>query len=304
MPHYLWKSMIGDFVFDQSFNIAARGKAEELKKKFPDASAELGPETERKILKALDDKKLYADFYSENLKLAKKAIRDSVKADNLIIQAVSSLDELDKSANIIVKRLREWYELYNPEFSNSIQSHEKFTELILSKSKKELLKQIGLKQEDVMGADLGEADLSQVMDLAKALSQLYALRKTTEKYIETIMKKEAPNVTVLAGATIGARLVAQAGSLQRMVEFPASTIQLLGAEKALFRHMKTGAKCPKFGLIYTHPMVMGASVKNKGKAARMLADKISIAAKVDYFKGEYMGDKLLKQLETKIGSLK
>ncbi len=111
------------------------------------------------------------------------------------------------------------------------------------------------------------------------------------------MKDYCPNITVVAGVMVGAKLIALAGDLKRLILFPSSTVQLLGAEKALFRHMKTGARVPKHGIIHEHALVAKASKENKGKAARALADKISMAAKIDYFKGEFIGDKLKKKLE-------
>lgn len=300
MTKYLWKTVIGDFVLDRSFNVIARGKSAELKKKYPDLSSDYGMETERKIMRKLDDSKYHKDLYKENLSLIKKQIRESVSDDNFIIQTIGSIDELDKASNILAKRLREWYELYNPEFSNSISSHEKFTELILKKSKKELLKEIKIDTDDSMGSDLAEVDLNQIKEVAKSLMNLYELRLKHEKYVEKIMGRAAPNVNEITGSMIGARLIAQAGSILRLSEFPASTVQLLGAEKALFRHMKTGARCPKFGVIFMHPLIATAKKDVQGKIARILADKISIAAKVDYFKGDFVGDKLLSQVKKKV----
>jgi nucleolar protein 56 len=83
--------------------------------------------------------------------------------------------------------------------------------------------------------------------------------------------------------------------------FPASTIQLLGAEKALFRHLKNKKyQSPKFGVLHDHPLVLKAKRNERGRIARILADKICIAAKVDYFKGKYVGDKLLADLERRL----
>jgi nucleolar protein 56 len=113
------------------------------------------------------------------------------------------------------------------------------------------------------------------------------------------MEKVCPNMLVITGSLIGAKLMDQAGGLKNLMEFPASTIQLLGAEKALFRHMKTGAKSPKFGFLHEHPLISQNPKQIQGKIARTLADKICLAVKVDYFKGEFIGDKLLKKIEDK-----
>jgi len=230
----------------------------------------------------------------------KEKVRKSVSKGNLIIQAVNSIDETDKAANILVKRLREWYSFYLPEFSGSIASHEKFVELIQKKPKKELLKEIKLAEEKSMGADLEKKDISPMMELAKSLENLYKLKEKQAKYLENAMNEYCPNITAIAGPLIGAKLLALAGSLEKISSFPSSTIQVLGAEKALFRHLRTGAKSPKYGILHEHPLISQAKKQEHGKIARLLADKIAIAAKVDFFKGKFVGDKLKKDIERRL----
>lgn len=239
-----------------------------------------------------------ADYRQTSIRLAKKKIRESVGKDNLIVQAINNIEDINKAANLLAKRLREWYELHNPEFSKSISGHEKFVELVMVKDRKALLGELGKEEEESMGAELSEGDIAQIRELAETIKGLYRLRDSHEKYIEGILKGYAPNLLAMAGPAIAAKLIEHIGSLKRLVSVPASTIQLLGAEKALFRHIVTGAKCPKFGVLYNHPLVSAS--KNKGKAARLLADKISIAAKMDYFKGEFIGDRLRKEVEGKL----
>ncbi|MBW3011918.1 C/D box methylation guide ribonucleoprotein complex aNOP56 subunit, partial [Candidatus Woesearchaeota archaeon] len=228
----------------------------------------------------------------------KLLVKESVQNDSLIIQSTNQLDEVNKVINILAKRLREWYELYNPEFSKSIQSHEKFAELILQKPKTELLASLGIKNELSMGADLKEKDINAIFALARQIESLFSLKNSQEKYLEALMDETCPNIKALAGPLIGSKLLALAGSLVKLAEIPSSTIQLLGAEKALFRHIRTGARPPKHGIIIEHPLVSQA--KEKGKVARMLANKISLAAKVDLYKGEFVGDKMKKELEEKL----
>lgn len=229
----------------------------------------------------------FEKYYKLNLEETKKKIKENVSSDNFILQTVNNIDEISKICNILVKRLREWYELYNPEFSRKFTDHEKFVELIVSGKDK--------KQKTSMGADLKKEDLEPILKIAKELQELYSFREKQKEYLKKVMEKNNPNITAVAGYLIGAKLIALAGDLRRLVMFPASTVQLLGAEKALFRHMKTGARAPKHGIIHEHPIV--AKAKDKGKAARAVADKISLASKLDYFKGEFIGDKLRKELE-------
>jgi len=233
------------------------------------------------------------DLFEKNIKLTKKLIRESINQDNFIVQTINCIEELNRTSNTHVKRLREWYSLHNPESSHFLKDNEKFTELILKKSKSELLKEFNIT--DSMGANLEETDLKPILNLATQIKSLYQLKTQLETYLETVMKTHMPNTLVLTGPLIGAKLLEIVGSLKRLSQLPASTVQLLGAEKALFRHMRSKAKPPKYGILFTHPLVQKAF--SKGKTARALADKISVAAKVDYFKGEFIGDKLLQDLQ-------
>lgn len=228
-------------------------------------------------------------LFENNLELTKKKVKESVKFDTLLVQAINNIDELNKSANLLAKRLREWYELYNPEFSKEAADNKKFAELIVQKKD---LKKNG------MGADLSKDDLKPVTRLAEELHRLYKLKDEETEYVKDVMEKNCPNLSKVAGVLIGAKLIELAGSLEKLAKLPSSTVQLLGAEKALFRHIKTGAKSPKYGVIFAHPFL---AKEKSGKKARALADKISLAAKVDFFKGEYAGDRLLQELEKKFG---
>lgn len=300
MPkEYKFTNIIGTFTFDEQFRV----KNEKLSSN-SEQTIDIGDESLKKALQSLKNKKYFADFRKNNLILTKQKIKESVSSDLLITQTISNIEEIDKVANILAKRLREWYSYYLPEFSKSIQSHEKFVELILKKSKNELLKEIKIRKEDSMGANISNDDLKPIMALAEQLNSLYQLKEKQKEYLENLMKKTCPNLLEVAGPLIGAKLIGHAGSLKHLTEIPASIVQLLGAEKALFRHMKTGARPPKYGLIYSHQLIAQAKKKDQGKVARGLADKISIAIKVDHFKGEFIGDKLRKQLENKFKNKK
>lgn len=237
----------------------------------------------------------FQKYKEYNTLFTKRLIKSSVTKDQLIIQTTNNLLDLDKVINTMVKRLRDWYALYNPEFSDSIQNQEKFTELVLE-DKSKLLKKLKLDPEYVMGADLEPKDIKQIQKLAKTTIQLYKLQEDHKKYLETLMKKICPNLLDLAGLTIGAKLIVHARNLQRLSFMPASTVQLLGAEKALFRHLKTGARSPKYGLIFNHPLI--SKSRNKGKMARILAERISFAVRIDvYGEDKTTGKKYLKELE-------
>lgn len=285
---YYFHNILGSFVFDQQFKLVEQGSEKIIKKKYKKLKE---PEEKNinRVLEFFRDKKYFNEFYEKNISLTKKSVKDSVTNDLLIIQTINSIEELDKVANMLAKRLREWYSLYNPELSYGIEDHKKFVERVLKKDKKE----------SEMGADLSEKNLKSILELASKLNNLYEFRKYLEKYLESLIKDVCPNVAAVTGTLIAAKLLEHAGSLKKMVMFPASTIQLLGAEKALFRHMKSGSRCPKYGILFQHPLIQKNKKSLHGKIARTLADKISMAAKVDYFKGKFIGDKLRKEVEDK-----
>ncbi len=311
---YVFSNIIGVFVFDENINLVDemlfdnvgdyKNKEqfiETLKNKY-DNLIEPDEEILKQILLYFKNNKFFNEFYGKNIQLTRIDLKNSVTDDILLIQAIKSIDELDKTINILAKRLREWYELYNPEFSVITKNHEKFVEEILEKEKNEILKELKINAEESIGADLEQENLEPIRSLAHQIYYLYQLRKNQIEYISSIMDKLCPNIKVVCGALLGAKLIEHAGSLKRLSEMPASTIQILGAENALFRHMRTGAKPPRHGIIVNHPLLIKAADKMHGKIARALADKISIAAKVDYFKGKFIGDKLRKVLDEKFCS--
>ena len=308
---YLFLNILGIFVFGEKFTLVDKllfnnledhenknNFIEKLRNKYKNLE-EPNEDTLMKILLYFKNPQFFSDFYNKNLQLTKYDVKNSVKNDTLLMQAINSIDEADKVINILAKRLREWYELYNPEFSRAIENHEKFVEKILEKEKSELLKEINLNPNDSIGADLEQEDLEPLKSLTHQIHDLYQLRILQENYISTLMDEFCPNLKAVCGTIVGAKVIEHAGSLKRLSELPASTIQILGAEKALFRHLKTGAKPPKHGVIVNHPLIAKSPDSMHGKIARALADKISIASKVDYFKGKFIGDKLKKELEDK-----
>ena len=118
------------------------------------------------------------------------------------------------------------------------------------------------------------------------------------------MKENFPNLRAVAGAQIGAKLIAIAGDSKRLARMPSSTVQVLGAEKALFRHLKEGTKSPKYGVILKHTFIQSTPQRLRGKVARSLAAKISLAIKTDIYSKEFVGEKLRKDLEMKVARIK
>ncbi len=241
----------------------------------------------------------FSKIREQLITLTKKNIAEAVTADTMIIQALASYDELTVQLNTLTKRLREWHAYVLPELDHAISDHERYVKFIAEKSHIELLKEFAA--EKSMGALVSEVDYIPIQNFAKQLATLYDEKAHILSYLEHAFKERAPNVQALAGTSIAARLLAGAGSLRRLAIMPASTIQLLGAEKALFRHLRSGAKSPKHGHIFNHPLVQRARRSDAGKVARGLADKLALCAKLDFFKGDFHADEYKAVLEKKFG---
>ena len=189
----------------------------------------------------------------------------------MIIQAIHTIDELTKIINKLVANLRERYGYYAPRASR-IEDVDKFLEALEKRTR-----------EDV-GIDFTKNDLDSVSEISREINGLIKLEISQENYLESLTKEICPRLAETATPLIAARLIDHAGSLKHLAEIPSSTIQVLGAEKALFRHIKTGAKAPKFGVIFTHPEITKSPSELKGKTARHLSNEISKAAKIDFFR--------------------
>jgi RNA processing factor Prp31 len=163
-----------------------------------------------------------------------------------------------------------------------------------------LEKALAGEKETAMGADLTEKDAAQIRSYMEKIKALRDERKKIELYLEDLMNDFAPNTSAVIGPIIGARLITAAGGLRKLAGFPSSTVQVIGAEKALFAHLRKGVAPPKHGVIFQHPKLRGAAREKRGKIARKIAAKVSLAAKLDYFKGTFIGDKLAEQLDADI----
>jgi nucleolar protein 56 len=151
-----------------------------------------------------------------------------------------------------------------------------------------------------VGSEMAEEDIAIIRSVAGTLYELYQRKSDLDHYISEGMQKVAPNMTALLSANLAARLISLSGGLARLTKLPASTVQLLGAEKAMFMHLRSGKRPPKHGIIFQHPWVNRSPYWQRGKISRSLGGKISIACKVDYYKGEFIGDKLKKQMELRV----
>lgn len=210
--------------------------------------------------------------------------------DKHLIQAINSIDEIDESISKLIERIREWYALYFPEM-DLIKNNETYIKLIYeNKTKEEIVNaKSDAFPEDMLDIedDINPNDLDIMNNYAKSIYELQQTRKNIIDYIDVKMESIAPNLRLLVGSSLGAKLISHAGGLKRLASYPSSTVQIMGAEKALFRHLKSGDHPPKYGLIYQHPQVRGAKWWNRGKIARLLAGRISLAARKDVFTHDF-----------------
>jgi len=258
--------------------------------------------------------------HNVSIELAKMKVKKTVeRRDLLVAQAVQTVDDLDKSLNIFMSRLREWFGLHYPELDRLVDKHETYARLVVNLGTRENFTAENLENEGLpknkaqsiakvavasMGADISDEDFSKIQDMCRKVLELYGVRQSLEKYVDSVMEEVAPNTRTIGGSLLGARLVALAGGLLNLAKLPASTIQVLGAEKALFRSLKTKARPPKHGIIFQHPLIHDGKRWQRGKIARALAGKLAIAARVDAFNGEYVGDKLKADLEKRIDEIR
>jgi nucleolar protein 56 len=266
--------------------------------------------------------------FADNLEEAMQALRKfaidlsssrvkeaSEKLDLHIIQSINALDELDKILNTIGARLREWYGLHFPELDNLLQSLVAYAEIVSRAGLREnitaeILQTAGMQDKKVeiildaakrsKGGDMTPENLAIVKRLADQVIAQSDLRRILSDHIEVAMETVAPNVKELLTASVGARIIAKAGSLARLATLPASTIQVLGAEKALFRALKTGARPPKHGILFQHPFIHSAPKWQRGKIARAIASKVAIAARIDYYRHKGKDSSIQDRLNTRL----
>ncbi|MEE6490157.1 hypothetical protein FKM82_015791 [Ascaphus truei] len=217
------------------------------------------------------------------------------KVDTMIVQAISLLDDLDKELNNYVMRCREWYGWHFPELGKIITDNLAYCKCVRAVGDRTNFSTFdlsGILPEEVdadvkaaaeisMGTEVSEEDITNILHLCDQVIEITEYRAQLYDYLKNRMMAIAPNLTVLVGELVGARLIAHAGSLLNLAKHPASTVQILGAEKALFRALKARSDTPKYGLIYHASLVGQSTPKNKGKISRMLAAKASLAIRYD-----------------------
>lgn len=243
------------------------------------------------------------EYYSKVLcfahKMSNAALKDCPeKMDVMVIESINLLEDLDKDINLHVMRLKEWYGFHFPEleeiFPNNLDyvkgvltiGNRQDVEKVAEKDKffeNEKIEEAVQRAKNSMGTELMQVDVVKVMAEARSVLRMYEYRDELNSYLKARIRKLAPNLVVLVGETVAAKLIAKAGSLLSLSKLPSSTLQIMGAEKSLLNAIKNKQDTPKYGYIYNSPIVSQASAHLKGKIARSLASKASLSAKIDAF---------------------
>lgn len=273
----------------------------------------------RNIGLELSKEELLQRYKTVNNQLIRNKVKEAgEKEDKRVIQIIETLDFIKPTISKFSNRLKEWYGLHFPEITDKFIEEEvllaklvfeighrkNYTREKLSSRfsfdnrEEQLLLELATKS---MGANI---DLEMVKRFAEEILSLDMYRETLESHLEDLMDKLAPNIKAIVGSLVGAKLIAEAGSLRKLAFMPSSRIQLLGAEKALYRHLRTGSKLPKHGLIFQWKQIRGNPPWIRGNIARLIAGKVGLAAKIDYFSGDFIGDEYAKEIEEKIEKLK
>lgn len=319
-----------------TLGVSDKNLAGSIKAAFPGVECETGDTSEvvqnilrgirqhaPKLLKQLQDGDVERAQLGLGHAYSRARVKFSVqKNDNHIIQAIATLDHLDKSINTFSMRVREWYSWHFPELIRIVSENQLYARLALFIGDKKRLSATDLHDLAAqvnddgeiaqsildaarvsMGQDLSDSDMENVTTFAMRVVSLSNYRKSLHGYLVSKMGIVAPNLATLIGEVVGARLISHAGSLTNLCKYPASTVQILGAEKALFRALKTKGNTPKYGLIYHSSFIGRAGLKNKGRVSRFLANKCSIASRIDNFSEiptTRFGEALKQQVEERL----
>jgi nucleolar protein 56 len=273
------------------------------------------------LLEVFENRVNYSEFVTRvGIELTRsKIMEEGEKRDQMIIKAVTIQEDLTKMFNILVSHVREWYGFYFHELGRLIDDHllylklvyelgtvENFTRENLGRiiDNEKLIEKIVEVAQSTIPIKITQMDMERIKAICKLALDMENERKKIMEYLDELMKEAAPNIRSLIGPVIGAKLIRRAGGLEQLAKMPASTIQVLGAEKALFRALHGKGTPPKHGIIFQDPRVFKSPKWQRGKIARALAGKLAIAARVDHFSGEFIGDELVAELDKRIEEIK
>ncbi|HLC77299.1 MAG TPA: hypothetical protein VJH04_03795 [archaeon] len=241
-----------------------------------------------KSLGSMTDTELNEFLSSFSVALSKRRLQGFIGRDRLVVQSIRTLDDLARSINVFAERLYEWYSLHYPEMKNV-----NVVDLVAKYGRRDNISDF----RGSVGVDLTDEDEIVLKEFASTIKHLELQKKRMERYVSSAVIDIAPNFSSLIDPLLAARLIAAAGSLEKIARMPAPTIQLLGAEKALFRHLKQHGKSPKYGVIYNSSLIQNAPLEHKGKVARILSSKLMLAARIDYYSGRNESEKMKREMK-------
>ncbi len=250
---------------------------------------------------------------SRLLNLAKESLSAAYSGDeHSVIQAIAAFNELERTRNLVHEKLEEWYGIFFPELrlSNPITYAKFVIEFGADKKNADigaLRSLIGGSADAVANqaqSSIGREPSQEEYELLKGLASLEVHMADSQTHLDSFLdhttKRLMPNITFLIDYKVAAELLGRAGSLAKLANMPAGTVQLLGAEKALFKHIKFGSKPPKYGVIFKLQQITTANRRNKGKVARIYGTKLAIASRADAISKNFIADKLKEQLDAAI----
>jgi len=317
---YAGKSIIGYIALDESGRLVAyrlfdknpEAVAEKLRGEIDrefleglNAEIRVGGDAQRMIRSRIRRLALDLGFFSDEREfnefvwrvarvLTAKRMKEFVTRDTLVIRAVSTLENVNKVLNTFSEQLREWYTLHYPECK---LAGAELANAILDYGRREGFPEY----RGSVGMELNQEDITMLKEFAKTLRELYELKEKLNEYVAKTLRELMPNSSALIEPIVLAKLLAKAGSIEKLAKLPSSTIQLLGAEKALFRHLRSRkSKPPKHGILFECAWVRTAPKKKRGKIARAIAAKLSVASKIDYYSGRDESSRLKQELKEEI----
>ncbi|MFB6292587.1 MAG: hypothetical protein ABEI58_04315 [Candidatus Nanohaloarchaea archaeon] len=243
------------------------------------------------------------DIREKAIEKTREQLKESADRDRFLVKAAKFLDVLQQEQGEM-QHFRDWYSLHFPELEDEITEDEDFLKVLEDGVRRDELEAFESMAAESTGAELEEEDAELLEKAAEHLRERQSLREDLEDYIERNAKELMPNLSVLLGPVLATRLIALAGGLEDLAKSPASTIQMLGAEKALFRHLHGEGEAPKHGVLFQHPFVSPLPDTERGKMARFLANKTAMAARLDQYGDKEKGEELRQEAQEKYEELR
>lgn len=244
------------------------------------------------------------DVRDKALEKAREKLKESADRDRLMVKAVNFLDETQNNLEQETQRFRDWYQLHFPELTEEISDDEHLIKILSKNVERNNVNGFESLAENSTGMPLTDEDIEILEDSLTLLEKKMERRKRLENYIETVAEEEMPNLSTVLGTLLAARIVSEAGGLEELAKKPASTVQMLGAEKALFRYLHGKGTPPKHGILFQHNFVNSLPENKRGKMARFLANKAVMAARIDNYGDKQKGEELRQECLERFEELK